>query len=104
MQTLKARGHRGDWFARIGDEDIPCVWLEWLTGTHYRDPGANPNEGKWPKYIEAVHIGRKVALTGKRKGKEWIREGYIALFSVRNVVVSDAGLEFDLADRLANLK
>ncbi|MGC1696366.1 MAG: hypothetical protein WA743_13990 [Pseudolabrys sp.] len=106
MQTLKARGQRGSWFARIGDEDIPCAWLQWRTGNHYFDPAVKPTEGKWPKYIEALKQGLKVALTDKREDEEgdWHRDGYIGLFEIANVVVSDHGLEFDFVQRLAHLK
>jgi hypothetical protein len=104
MDTLKARGNRGNWFARIGDEDVPCVWLRWRTGNHYFDPGAKPGEGKWRNFIEAIKNGEKVALTGKRTGDEWLRDGYIALYRVANVTVSARGLEFDFMERLAHLK
>jgi hypothetical protein len=105
LQTLKARGHQGHWFARIGDEDVPCVWRQWKTGVRYLDPGAKIGEGKWVKYIEAIKQGKKVALTGKReKDGKWIREGYIALFEVGPVTVTEQGLEFEFVKRLANLK
>jgi hypothetical protein len=106
VQTFKARGQRGSWFARIGDEDIPCAWLQWRTGNHYCDPVVEPNKGKWPKYIEAIKIGSKVALADKREDEngDWHRDGYIGLFEIANVTVSDRGLEFDFVARIANLK
>jgi hypothetical protein len=106
MQTLKAQGSRGDWFAMIDGERIPCAWGWWLTGNHYLDPVVEPDKGKWPKYIAAIIEGKKVALTGKKEtdGK-WQRDGYIALFAVANVTVTGNTLEFDLIQpRLATLK
>jgi len=106
MPTFKARGHRGNWFARIGDDDVPCVWLQWRNGNHYLDPhGKGATDGKWVKYIEALRRDRKVALTGKHeKDGKWLRDGYIGLFEIANVAITDQGLEFDFVRRIANLK
>jgi hypothetical protein len=106
MQTLKARGQRGSWFARIGDDDVPCAWLQWRTGNHYLDPLVKADEGRWPKYIEALKRDLNVALTDKREGKDgnWLRDGYIGLFEIANVNVSERGLEFYFIRRIANLK
>lgn len=97
MQALKARGSQGDWFATINDESIPCAWSWWLTGFHYYDPEIEPNNAKWPKYIAAIKEGKKVALTGKKeKDGKWQRDGYIAMYSVANITLTDNVLEFDL--------
>jgi hypothetical protein len=106
MLTLKARGHRGRWFARIGDEDIPCVFKRWLAVRHYADPGADLNSPKWQGYFQAIKREKRVALTGGGPGEEgnWERAGYIGLFRVENVSLSATGLEFDLVERIANLK
>jgi hypothetical protein len=106
METLKARGHRATWFARIGDEEVPCAWDWWRTGNHYLDPGARPGKGKWDKFIAAIKTGGKVALTGKREVEgKWQRDGYIALYRVANVRVSDQRLEFDFVEPpIAKLK
>jgi hypothetical protein len=106
MQTFKAVGHRGDWFATIDDEQVPCAWNWWLTGMHYCDRGAKPGRGKWMKYINAISSSRKVALTGKKETKngKWERDGYIGLFAIANLTTTERGLEFDLTQRLANLK
>jgi hypothetical protein len=106
MQTFKAVGRRGNWFATINDEQVPCAWHWWLTGMHYCDLGAKPGKGKWVKYIDAIRRGKKVALTGKKETKngKWERHGYIALFAIENLNATADGLEFDLIGRLANLK
>jgi hypothetical protein len=106
MRTLKAVGRRGDWFAKVDGEDIPCAWNWWLTGKHYFDPEAKPGTGKWVKYIAAIERLKRVALTGKKETNDgkWERDGYIALFEVANVETTESTLQFDLIQRLANLK
>lgn len=101
MQALRARGHRGNWFARIGDDDIPCIWREWLAGTHYLDPHGKADEGKWAKYVEALRRDQKAVLTAKQeKDGKWSRAGYIGVFKIANVAITAQGLEFDLIERL----
>ena len=103
MQTLKARGHRGSWFARIGDEDIPCIWRDWLTSGHYRDPGAKADDGKWVKYIEALEHGQKAVLTTKQektKSGKWLRSSYLSVWKIANVALTERGLKFDLVEKL----
>jgi hypothetical protein len=105
METLKATGRRGDWFATIDGKDVPCAWNWWLTKTHYFDPHARPDTGKWVKYIAAIRRDRKVALTGKKeKDGKWERDGYIGLYKIGKIITTDTTLEFDLIERLANLK
>jgi hypothetical protein len=106
MLTLKARGHRGRWFARIGDEDLPCVFKRWLTVRHYADRGADPNSPKWQAYFDAIGREKRVALTDGGPGEDgnWERAGYIGLFRVENVSLSAHGLEFDIVQRIANLR
>jgi hypothetical protein len=102
---LKARGHQGSWFARIGDEDVPCVWARWRGGDHYHDPGAVLGEGKWVKYVKAIEELKQVALTRQREENgKWRRNGYIAMYKVANVSASDEGLRFDFVEKLADLK
>jgi hypothetical protein len=73
---------------------------EWLKGMHYSDPYV-VNEGKWIKYIEALRRDRKAVLTSKReKDGKWLRDGYIGVFRIANVSLTDRGLEFDLVERL----
>jgi len=104
--TFKATGRRGDWFADVDGENVPCAWNWWLKGKdHYFDPEAKPGTGKWVKYIDVLKRLKKVALTGKKeKNGKWERDGYIALFEVANIVTTDGTIEFDLVRRLANLK
>jgi hypothetical protein len=106
MEILKARGNRGSWFARVGDEDVACVWDKWRTGAHYLDPRAKPGQGKWPKFIRAIKADGKVALTRRLEvnGKTE-RDGYIALYPVTNVKARDGALEFDFVEPpIAKLK
>lgn len=106
METLKATGRRGDWFATINGEEVPCAWSWWLNGMHYFDPGARLGSGKWVKYVAVIERSKKVALAGKKETKngKWERDGYIGLFNVANVRTSATTLEFDLVQRIADLK
>jgi hypothetical protein len=118
MQTFKAIGRRGDWFATINGEEIPCAWSWWQRGNPaggflYCDPEARPGTGKWIKYVEAIQRSGKVTLTGKKKvaltGKKedsdgkWQRKGYIGLYAVTNLKTSENSLEFDMPEKIADL-
>lgn len=105
LPTLKAIGHQGSWFAKVGDQEVPCVWAFWLTAMHYQDIGADPSDTKWQKFLEALRSSKLVALTGRRvQDGKWLREGYIGLFKIENVTLTESGLEFDLVERTAHLK
>jgi hypothetical protein len=98
MTTLKAVGNPGSWFARIGDEHIPCVWDQWRKGTHYLDPHCTPDKGKWPRFIRGIKQG-KVALTRRREvNGRTERDGYLALYRVTNVSARNGALEFDFVE------
>lgn len=120
MASLRAKGHRGDWFARLegaghelDGEVLPCVHKHWLErgGKTYVDPWVD-DDNHWPEFIEAIRSGGKVILTkdfvtdnGANKAPSFRREpnGYIAVWSVTDVTVSGNVLRFRLVDRLANL-
>lgn len=105
LPKLKAVGSQGSYFAKIGEEDVACVWTTGLTKMHYLDDGAQRDGGQWPRYIEAIRTMKKVALTRVKRdeGGAMRRDGYVALYRVENVTFSDRGLEFDLVERLAEL-
>ena len=71
---------------------------------HYCDTGVEATKEKWPKYIEALKTGKMAALTGQvtREGR-MRRHGYIALYRIDNLSVTDHGLEFDFVEKLAAL-
>jgi hypothetical protein len=100
----KALGSRGSWFARVDDEELPCVWTRWLSegAKHYLDPGAKSDETKWVRYAEAIKRLRRVILIQQLIGRDgtWHREAYIGIFRVENVEFAGNRLEFDLVDRL----
>ena len=99
----KARGRQGSWFAEVEGELYPCVHQHWVTGTKYHDPMPTKDTNKkYPDYLEAI-AKIKVVIITKDKVPEWIRQGYVCLYSIDNVVVSSAGLTFDLKQRLEEL-
>lgn len=101
----KARGTQGSYFTKIDGQDVPCAWQQGLRKMHYVDDGASPEEGQWPRYIEAIRVGKQVALTGVRiEDGRMRRHGYVALYRVDNVKVTGRVLEFDLVERIADLE
>ena len=99
---IKASGARGSWFAKVDGESLPCVHQHWISGSKHCDPEV-ASDGKWPEFIEAIQTGKKVIVT-KDDITTWQRTGYVAVFRVDNVVVDDAGLRFDLVERVCDLK
>ncbi|MBO6901875.1 MAG: hypothetical protein JJ864_11060 [Rhizobiaceae bacterium] len=77
-----------------------------MSKLHYHDPHY-ANEKQWTDLVDAIKLTGKVVLTTGRihaDGYGFDRTGYVAVFGVANVTVSDAGLEFDLVERLAELE
>ena len=105
MPKPKAIGSRGSWFAEVLGELIPCVSDHHLSRMHYVDPGANPDSPRWKRYIAAIRRDKRIILTHRKPGCNGrsVRDGYVAVFSVKNVAVTRAGLEFDLDERLLNV-
>ena len=58
------------------------------------------------KIYRGLKVDSKVVLTDKREDHDgnWYRDGYIGLFEIANVTVSERGLEFDFVERIAHLK
>ena len=56
-------------------------------------------------FIAEIETGRKIILTKDKYlgGTKFERTGYIAVFSVENVTVSESKLTFEIVDRLVDL-
>ena len=108
MGTSKAIGRRGDWFATVDGETLPCVHQFWMHGTHYDDPHANPGEPIWDRLIEGIRTTRKVILTNDKAktfaGLGFERTGYIAVFEVDDIEVEGTHLRFLITRRLKDLE
>jgi hypothetical protein len=116
MDTKKAVGRQGWWFAEVDGVALPCVHKHWLKGTAYHDPferhkGKN-NDNKIKEAVDSIVTGRKVVLTNDEATFDpsgvvtaFARKNYIAVFEVDDVQysVSD-GLRFRISERLCNLE
>lgn len=116
METKKAVGRQGWWFAEVDGEALPCIHKHWLKGTTYHDPFER-HEGKNKDHriveaVDAIKAKRRVILTddyadinqdGKVRGFE--RKNYIAIFEVDDIQYTlQDGLRFRLTRRLCNLQ
>ena len=102
---LKATGTRGSWFAKVNSESLPCAHQHWREGLRYCDPNLKPGKPYWDRFVRAIADGGRVILTkgDHLGGTKFRRTGCIAIWSVKTVEFSDAGLTFDLVDRLDEL-
>jgi hypothetical protein len=108
MLTYKAKGKRGDWFASVNGEEIPCVHEYWLKKLSYHDPHIS----KMPKakeYFASIQTFKKVILTRDDIIQNEIfpsfrRKEYIAVYAIDDCEMNDEGLYFRLTERIANLR
>lgn len=98
----KAIGTQGSWFAKLGEDNLPCLLNVWLSGLAYHDPHAKIGEPRWEEYVAGVREG-KVILT-QNEAVTYARKGYIGVFSVENVVFDKDGLKLTITDRLESLQ
>jgi hypothetical protein len=107
VRTFKATGSRGEWFAVVDGERLPCVYQYWRKAYDYDDPHVSPG-APWPEFIQAISNKCKVVLTSDNvldpDGFGFERTGYIAVFSVGDVRIEGSHLRFRFLERLAHLK
>src|SRR5690348_15743169 len=104
---FKAIGERGSWFAVVDGRRIPCAHKYWWKGrSHYLDPGAKPGERQWDEYIEALRQGKEAILTNDDllPNGTFKRTGYIALFEIDDIRITNEGLEFGFKKKITSLK
>ncbi|WP_055048877.1 hypothetical protein [Devosia sp. A16] len=117
METKKAIGRQGWWFASVDGKALPCVHKYWWpSGAIYHDPferheGRNI-QNQLNEYVGAIMNGHQVILTddkamldsnGKLVGFQ--RSRYIAVYDVDDVEFSVAnGLRFRFVRRLHELE
>jgi len=110
--ATKAIGERGSWFARVGGERLPCVHKHWVRGSTHVDPNYDADDPKFVELVEEISRLKRVILTkdnvvenpAKKSGIGFERTGYIAVFDVGDVSVGPKGLQFDLLNRVCELK
>ncbi len=106
LPQRRAIGARGDWFARVDGERLPCVHkLWWKNG---RPPTYNDTEirssPKADEFFEAIKRLKRVILTAEKSecvGLE--RASYIAIYDVDDVEFDANGLRFKFKKRLVDL-
>lgn len=116
METKKAMGRQGWWFAEVDGEAFACAHKQWLKKTAYHDPferhkGKN-NQARIDEAVNAIKATKKVVLTADKATLDsngvvtsFERTGYIAVFEVDDISYSvEDGLRFRLAKRLCNLE
>jgi hypothetical protein len=106
QENRKAAGTRGSWFAKVGEESLPCIHKHWLMGMSYHEPNCEIAESKWSEYVEALRHGKAILTTDDVVGEGPIfqRSGYVAVFRIANVVLNGRNLTFDLVERLEGLR
>jgi hypothetical protein len=116
---VSIRGARGQWYATVDDEQLPCVhqhWVRMRDGTMHYDDGeiaeiATDSQvldlvdrlrrtGKAVITLDAYHADRP---PGKSRF-ERKPNGYVGVFSIdqNSVVLDERGLRFRFVDRLAD--
>ena len=116
METKKAIGRQGWWFAEVDGIAIPCIHKHWLNRLSYHDPfKRHRGKGLKRKIDEAVNAmknARQVVLTDDHVEFDvegdvagFTRKKYIAVFEIDDITYTPAdGLRFRLVERLCNLR
>src|ERR1700730_6007473 len=107
MIMKKSIGARGDWFAEVDGERLPCVHKFWWANGTYNDTKLRSSP-KADELFEAIKELKRVILTDdipKFEGESvgFVRAGYIAIFAVDDVEFDANGLRFKFKKRLADL-
>lgn len=108
MAKTKAKGRRGSWFADVEGESLPCVHKFWWKADRYNDPNVKPGSAKDEELVAAIKAAGRVVLTNdtpyEADGKTgFTRTGYIAVYSVDDVIFDHDGLRFRFVARLQEL-
>lgn len=116
METKKAKGRQGWWFAEVDGVALPCIHKHWLKNTSYHDPFKR-HEGKGldkkiDEAVDAMKSGRLVVLTDQNAILDddgdvitMERKNYIAVFEVGDITYSQSdGLRLKLTRRVCNLE
>ena len=115
METKKAIGSRGSWFAAVGSESLPCVHKYWWEKGRYKgrynDKDLRRDNPKADNFVATISSAKRVILTtGNPKfdldgivvGFE--RTGYIAVWNVDDIEFDQSGLRFIFVEKVCDLK
>ena len=102
----KPIGRRGSWFARVNGQLLPCVHEHWRASNRYIDPGVKLKTRKWEELIASLREKGLAILTSDRilQSGTFERTGYIALFEIGGVTITDRGLEFRFEREVARFQ
>jgi hypothetical protein len=115
--TRKAVGSRGSWFAKVGDETMPCIHKHWLRAMLYHEPFCEISEQRWLDYVNGLRGGKAILTTDKVVSEEVVvlddgtevkrptfqRSGYVAVYRITEVSLVGRDLKFELVERLEEL-
>ena len=112
METKKAKGSRGSWFAVVDGETLPCVheywWVRGDKTRRYNDVGLRPSPHT-DAFVDEIRNKGRVILTNDQPTSPdspapFTRTGYIAVWTVEDVQFDEAGLRFRFVDKLCLLR
>lgn len=106
VEAVKAVGYPGSWFAKVGDELLPCVHAERFAENIYTEPYVKAGKGKWPKFLTAIRDGRRVVVTKNimKNGEPLRRAGYDGVYRVEDFSLNGSIMTFRRTDLLQTLK
>ena len=73
----------------------------------YRDPNYSKDDRQWAELMDALNKQKQAILTKDttpNNGKSFDRTGYIALYRIDHIQVTDSEMSFQFVERLADLK
>jgi hypothetical protein len=110
LETKKAIGQIGSWFATVDGESLPCVHDFWYSPPNYNDPEAILGHKRFEDFVAKIQSDGRVIMQKDKPphisadNKTILeREGYIAVFKVDGLVFDASGLRFKITQRLCNL-
>nr|USU31007.1 hypothetical protein NG677_16880 [Methylobacterium sp. OTU13CASTA1] len=106
MEPIKAIGYPGSWFAKVGEELLPCIHAVRITDGLYTEPYVKAGKGKWPKFLAAIKDGRSVVVTRSvlKNGEPQRRAGYDAVHRIEDFSLNGSTMQFRVTELLQALK
>lgn len=91
MTREKPVGRNGSWYARLGDETIPCIHEDRLDGDQYHDNTLTPGQSRTrDAFVASIGVGLPVLVTRRKTNGR--RDGYVSLRKVSSIAFDANGL------------
>jgi hypothetical protein len=111
METKKAKGNQGNWFATIDGESLPCLHQYFWTGKNkYKAQIRNESHFiRMKEFALALEDKGRAVLTIDDISKNedghicFARKGYIAVYEIKDVSIDESYLRLTFTNRLFNL-